>query len=421
MKLRAVPLVAVGIAGLLLASAVGAVVVSRDDDDEVRSDSSTTSSFPPFEESTSSSALPEQSASVVPEVAPPASVAPVPPPESASTTSSTPPAAAATPTLVTDPAPCQAPASQPAPGSPIGPSGVFSVALGDGTVRLTNPTGRQPAWRPRTAQVVSVTSAAGKQPALCLSAPDGGGAANITTPVGVGRPALSFDGSRVAVRSGRSGGADLVTYAYDGGDRRVLLQAPDIGEPAWLGNGSNVIVCAVLSGQWRLVAVPAGGGQPRIMRDTCPNSPVSSSPDGNRLAYIQGGQVTVMNVGSRATTNLRIGAASTATAPTWAPDSRRVAFAFSDATGPALGVLQLDPNSGSTRFRAPGLTTPSWAPAGELIAYVATDGAAQGVFAVKPDGTGSRLVARCQSRCTLGGQPWATDASSLVLEAAPAA
>ena len=415
MTLRAVPLVAVGIAGLLLASAVGAVVVARDDDDNVATDATTTSSFPPVEESTSTSAVVDPGITVVTEL-PPASVAPVPPPASASTTSSVAPAVAQ-PVLAVDPAPCQVPPSQPAPGGPAGPSGVFTVAVANPAVRLANPIGRLPAGRPKTGQVVSVSVAAGKPPGLCLSGPDGAGAKALTTPIGVGRPALSADGGRLAVRSSRPGVAELVVFSVEGADQKLILTSTDVGDPVWLGNGTAVVACALSGGSRRLVAVPAGGGEPRVLRDTCPASPVSSSPDGSNIAYVQGGQVTVLNTTTRATTNLKVGTSiSGASAPSWAPDGKRVAFAYTDAGGQAMGILDLNAGNGSTGLRTSGLTSPTWAPTGDLIAFLANDGKGQALSVVKADGTGVKKLAVCQTRCSLGLQPWAPDASSVILE-----
>lgn len=420
MKPRAVPLLAVGIAGLLLASAVGAVVVSRDDEAQVSTDATTTSSFPPFEESTTTSSVVDPAIPVVTEpapVAPPSSIAPVAGPAAATTTSAPPPPPPPTPVLATDPAPCPIPPSQPPAGAPAGPGGVFAVTVGTGAVRLTNPIGRLPAWRPRTNQVVTVSVASGAPSALCLSAPDGGGARRLVTPVGIGRPALSPDGARVAVRSARPGVVDLVAFSVEGADQKVLLQGPEISDPVWLGNGSAVVTCAVTGGARRLVAVPAGGGEPRVLRDTCPGGPVSSSPDGTRLAFAQADQVIVLNTTNRSATNLRMGTSvSTEAPPSWSPDGRKVAFAFSDAQGAALGVLDLAAGSGSGIIRQAGLTTPSWAPAGDLIAFVGRNGAGLALSVARSDATGRRVVAACQTRCLLGPQPWATDNTAVALE-----
>ncbi len=414
MKLRAVPLVAVGIAGLLLASAVGAVVVRNDDDDKVATDATTTSSFPPVEETTTT--VVDPGITVITDV-PPASVAPVPAPESASTTSSVAPAAAAQPVLAVDPAPCQVPASQPPPAGPAGPSGVFTVAVANPAVRLANASGRLPAWRPKTGQVVSVSVASGKPPGLCLSGPDGAGAKALTTPIGVGRPALSADGGRLALRSSRPGVAELVVFSVEGADQKLILSSTDVGDPVWLGNGTAVVSCALNGGSRRLVSVPAGGGEPKVLRDTCPSSPVSSSPDGSRIAFAQGGQVTVLSTTTRAATNLKVGTSiSGAAAPSWSPDGNRVAFAYTDAGGQAIGILDLKAGNGATGLRANGLTSPTWAPTGDLLAFLAADGNGQSLSVVKADGTGVRKLAACQTRCSLGAQPWAPDASSVVLE-----
>ena len=397
---------------LLLASAAVALVVSQDDE-ELSTVAPSTTSFPLFDESASTT-FP-----VADTMAPPASEIPVTPvsvdpvviPPSTSTTA--PPAP--TPQLAVDPAPCQSPAGQPAAGATAGPVGVFTVAVGNGAVSLVGTSARLPAWRPRSGQVVSVAVAQGKPSALCLSGFDGAGAKRLTTPVGVGRAALSFDGARLAARSARSGGVDLVVGPVEG-DQKLVLQSSEIGDPVWLGDGSAVVTCAVTSGARRLVSVPAGGGEPKVLRDGCPPSPVASSPDGSRITFAQSDQVFVLDLKTRATTNLKIGTVSTASAPSWSPDGGRVAFAFSDSQGPALGILDLAAKSGATRLRAPGFSGPSWAPAGDLIAYTATDGAGQGLFVVKPDGTGARRVTGCQGRCLIAAQPWASDGSRLVLE-----
>ena len=391
------------------------MVGQDDDEDQVSTDATTTTSFPPFEESTTTSVVDPNATPVIEVPAAPVSVAPVPAPASASTTSSV--AAPPAPMLAADPAPCLTPPAQPPAGAPAGPVGVFAAVLSDGYPRLTNATGRQAAWRPRADQVVTVSTAAGKPAGLCLSRPDGAAAKRLTTPAGVGRPAISFDGARMAVRSGRSGGADLVVLSVEGADQKLILQASEVGDPAWLGNASAVVTCATAGGPRRLVSVPAGGGEPRVLQDACPSSPVASSPDGGRIAFVQGDRVVVLNVASRSATSLKIGTAvSGAAPPSWSPDGRRVAFAYSDAQGPALGILDLDAGNGKTPLRFPALTSPSWAPAGDLIAFVGTEGGRQALHVVKPDGTGRRVVTLCQTRCSPAAQPWASDGSSILLE-----
>ncbi|MEO5678101.1 MAG: hypothetical protein ABIS47_00350, partial [Acidimicrobiales bacterium] len=123
-----------------------------------------------------------------------------------------------------------------------------------------------------------------------------------------------------------------------------------------------------------------------------------------------------LDVKTRGTTSLKLGTAATGAPPSWSPDGRKVAFGYSDAQGPALGVVDLDGRRGLTPLRSPGLSGPAWAPVGDLIAFVGTEGTGSGVFVVKSDGSGRRLVARCSTRCALASQPWVSDGTRLVLE-----
>ena len=421
MKSRAVPLLAVGIAGLFLASAVAAVVVSGQDD-QVATVPSTSTSFPPFEDTTTTSVVPNTLPTPVQEVPPPpVSVAPVPDAAAGgSTTTATTVAPAPSAVLAVDPAPCQPPVAQPAAGTPAGPVGVFTAATGEASVRLVSAAARLPAWRPKSGHVITVAVGQGKPWGLCLSGPDGSSMRRLTTPAGVGRPALSFDGSRFAARSARPGGVDLVVGSIDGADLKVLLQSGEIGDPVWLGDGSGVVTCAVTGGARRLVSVPAAGGEPKVLRNACPTSPVASSPDGRLVSFAFPDQVVVLDVRTGATTNLKTATVSTATAPSWSPNGRRVAFAYIDPRGPALGVMDLDAKQGFTVLAAPGLGNPNWGPT-DLVVFTATDGNTQGVFVVKADGTGRRPLATCQARCTIPPQPWSPDGSRVAFEVGAAA
>jgi Tol biopolymer transport system component len=114
------------------------------------------------------------------------------------------------------------------------------------------------------------------------------------------------------------------------------------------------------------------------------------SPDGTRLAFLDGG-IGVMNADGSGRRSLYSGRARR---PMWSPDGSRLAFVAETDTGVA-SLRLADVGAGDVHVLvAAGVQAswpPSWSPDGAQIAY--TEGTTVDVAAIGSDGTGHRLVA----------------------------
>jgi Tol biopolymer transport system component len=227
-----------------------------------------------------------------------------------------------------------------------------------------------------------------------------------------------------------------------GGDPRKVTAGPirtTDDSPDWSPDGSRIVFdraydCATSLGVClALWAIDAAGGSEQRLTPEDRHGVTSAysaawSPDGRRIAYVSYNErsniseVWVMNAdGSDRRRLTHLGDAG-ANGPTWAPDSRTIAF--SDG----FDLFTVDVEAGSpeqrlTKTPAVDETLPDWSPDGKRIAY---EGASVGsgpfdeldVYLMDMDGTHVRRLSR---RGDFDGAPvWSRDGSFVAYGTTPA-
>ena len=121
------------------------------------------------------------------------------------------------------------------------------------------------------------------------------------------------------------------------------------------------------------------------------------SPDGKRIAYVQDGNIKLMNLAGRRTRLLSSDASSDGYSPDWSPDGKRITY-----TGPE-GLYLLDVKTGEVVDLSEGWTTPGsspttavFSPDGTQIAFAAAD------MSADPEG---EAVPRIYTVDIAGGEP----------------
>jgi TolB protein len=147
----------------------------------------------------------------------------------------------------------------------------------------------------------------------------------------------------------------------------------------------------------------------------------SWSPDGMHLAFLSGhvgGALTASNLflfvvnsdGTGLRRLARCGSCDTSQNLSWAPDSRRIAFA-TGADGSAPNLIIVNAVTGAERrLPAPGVN-PVWSPTGTRIAF----GYGAGLFSIKADGSGIAQLALVDS---VANPSWSPDGTMITFDAA---
>jgi Tol biopolymer transport system component len=207
---------------------------------------------------------------------------------------------------------------------------------------------------------------------------------------------------------------ELYAIAEDGsGFRKVTRNTQRRAEiePAWSPDGVRIAfarseACRVPLGScFAIWTVNADGTGLRRLTSTKVRvrgrlRPLSStaptwSPDSSRIAYARGlepsggSNIWVMNVDG--TKKRRLASTRLADSPAWSPDGERIAF----SAGLSQDIYILDLRDGKVRRlfnTSQGEDLPDWSPDGQRIAYKREDNQGYDVFVMNADGSNRRNV-----------------------------
>lgn len=212
-------------------------------------------------------------------------------------------------------------------------------------------------------------------------------------------PRWSPDGRQLAFVSDRSGSAQVHLISLDGGEPRQLTSLEHgAASPAWSPDGSRLAVLSAAGSDTGAVATDLPGGTiRRITRQRYRFDVVGYTDERFQ-------QVWIVPVGDGAAWQLTRGASSAA-APAWSPDGRRIAFVAnreSEADASfhsqlyAIPVAEGDGAADGAVCLSRGTETaaaPAWSPDGRRVAYIgrrigAPAGANSAIYAAPADGSG---------------------------------
>jgi WD40 repeat protein len=204
------------------------------------------------------------------------------------------------------------------------------------------------------------------------------------------------------------------------------LPAAQIHSPSWSADGTKlafiatpprgIVVTDVTTGVSTDTGacVGCGAGSPSGYGSA------AISADGRSVAYVEDGQVKVLDVASRATRTLTdLPDDTPADSPTFSPDGRRIAFSMGYVDG--LWTVDADGSTPPTLLLAGDTIFPAWSPDGSTIAFVRGEANDLDYQLWLHDlATGSSRMAWHRPQCCLSqlaGPAWSPDGRSIALMA----
>jgi Tol biopolymer transport system component len=220
------------------------------------------------------------------------------------------------------------------------------------------------------------------------------------------------------------------TFTTVDGDKRVsdVAASPD-------GTRLAYLLGPALSGGGQLWIFEVKTRQAvRVTTCTCPKfSHVSWSPEGSRLAFVDGTQIYLIDAdGSHRTQLTHLGGGEAAEQPTWSPDGTQIAF---DTHNQAdfgrlnqIDVINVDGSGLKVLLHDPsGAWDPAWSPDGLRIAYVLdpqidSEGFDYQLWLMDSDGSHRHQIFESRGCCIQGwgGPAWSPDGKQLAIVAYPA-
>jgi Tol biopolymer transport system component len=244
------------------------------------------------------------------------------------------------------------------------------------------------------------------------------------------QPTWAPGGNQLAYNTGN--GIAIINVDGITGAQQLTTNSSDYA-PAWSPLGDKIAFCSTRAGEvdvWVMNADGSGapqqvsqGVQLQELDYETEDCYLGWSPDGTKIAFT--GQTANIPYGSRYNvytmnsangssvtqlTNCFIngGGVSVCSTPSWSPDGTKIAFSdgdtpFGDALGGG-GVYTMDPNGGNVAPVHQDENTwsffPKWSADGKTIFYVSGPGTSNGVYSIKPDGTGLKEISNTSGRKT---------------------
>jgi dipeptidyl aminopeptidase/acylaminoacyl peptidase len=236
-------------------------------------------------------------------------------------------------------------------------------ADGSGQRKLTS-SGSEPAWSPDSRRLAYIDTRESSTGPIVITNPDGGG--RLVVPGVNSRAWWSPNGRLLAFSRAAGNRIDLVVVGSDGrGLRTIRRNAVAVG---WSPRGEIAVVGKYGSAIGVIGA--DGRGARRLLRSRADS--LSWSPDGRRLAFVDGKGLHVASAAGRRVRDVKPKGADGLDAPTWSPDSRWIVARghFPDTAYHGLVVLAADGSSSrrlTTRVPYPWGSEngpPSWRPRG---------------------------------------------------------
>ena len=168
------------------------------------------------------------------------------------------------------------------------------------------------------------------------------------------------DGQLVAIARTPAGDR-LITLNPDGTGVRTVLSGQRLASPGWSPDGNRI---AVVDGHRVLVLDPISG-QTRTVLDEPGAAGPTWAPDGTRLALLRGPDVLTIGIDGSDPRRIRVPFFGQISWLAWSPDGARLAY----GTSGMLRTIGIDGDDDQPLVTATELGDPAWSPDGKRIAY----------------------------------------------------
>jgi dipeptidyl aminopeptidase/acylaminoacyl peptidase len=277
-------------------------------------------------------------------------------------------------------------------------AGIFMLSIGVG-VLVTQEGGRVPllpdqvaitpgvhefTWSPDNKWIAYISTQSGQSEIWVISASGGQSKRLTSTTSQKKQPHWSADGKWIVYVAVQPGGlGDIAIVSAEGDDDVNLTEsAADDRNPTWSPDSRTIAFTTTDRVRTRILTVDVETRT--VVEVTEENaSNLKWSPDGKSLLFVadpmlpnddrrDNQDIFEISLNDRTTRLLTPGTPRfRELSPSWAPDSRQIAFT-SDSTGYS-NIMVLDRESGATRPVAPEMVdqlAPKWSPDGKLLAYI---------------------------------------------------